>query len=425
MMNFRKFSLFALVVSVIASAPFVAPSAIISNAQEDHAHLMVSSVLIHDLESEVIQRENREISYWDKLSSNLRRELELRRKDEVVRIVIRLEPADLRGIEEASVVSALKAHADRTQKRALELLRGQGAKVLNRFWIANAILAEARVSTAYELTFLPTVWRIHEDFELTTPKPPRGFHSLQFGTLQASVTWGLDMINAENAWGLGYDGTGIRVAVLDTGVDITHPDLIGKMWTDNPADPTYPGGWAEFDSAGNIVVGSTPHDTAAHGTHCSGTVLGENASGTWIGVAPSAILMHGLVIPGGGGTFAQVAAGMQWAISPTDQYGNPASQRADVVSMSLVAGGYWDEMIEPVRNIKAAGAVPVASIGNAGEGTSGSPGNVYETFAIGATDNTDAVAYFSSGETVYLTDWTAPRRIGRANGSCLTLAPPA
>jgi hypothetical protein len=176
------------------------------------------------------------------------------------------------------------------------------------------------------------------------------------------------------------------------------------MWTDNAVDPTFPGGWIEFDYSGNIVEGSIPYDTYGHGTHTSGTVLGGNASGVAIGVAPDAWLMHGLILPGGSGSFTQCIAGMQWAIDPFDQYGNPAGEKADVVSMSWGASGYWDEMIEPIENMRAAGVIPIASIGNYGEGVSGSPGNVYESFGIGATDEYDAVAHFSSGEEI---NWPA------------------
>jgi len=202
------------------------------------------------------------------------------------------------------------------------------------------------------------------------------------------------------------------VAVLDTGVDISHPDLAGKMWTDNHADPTYPGGWIEFDLHGNVVGGSTPHDTHGHGTHVSGTVLGGDDSGIAIGVAPDATLMHALVLPGDGGEFAQVIAGMQWSIKPFDQYGDPAGEAAAVVNMSLGEYGYHDAFIGPVWNMKAAGVVPVAAIGNRpppppdyeppppwpSPPYSRSPGNVYECFGIGATDRQEQVWFENPDE---------------------------
>jgi len=344
----------------------------------------------------------------EKLRDSLREQLRQKAADEIVRVVLRLEPLEVDGVREDFVIPALKAHAEKTQKRALGLLQKRGARVVQKLWLVNAVVAEVKVNAVYELTSLPEVREIHEDFTVKIIEPVRPTHELRFeelqvGTLQASVTWGLSRIGAPSVWALGLRGEGIRVAVLDTGADISHPDLAGKMWTDNPADPYYPGGWIHFDGAGNIVA-STPYDSDQHGTHCSGTVLGGEASGTAIGVAPNAKLMHALILPGGSGTFTQVVAGMQWAVNPFDRFGNPAGQRAHVASMSFGAYGYHDAMIEPIRNMKAAGVVPVAAIGNAGVGTTGSPGNVYEAFGIGATAVDNTVASFSSGGTV---NWPA------------------
>ena len=105
----------------------------------------------------------------------------------------------------------------------------------------------------------------------------------------------------------------MKVAVLDTGVDADHQDI--DLYTEDENDKTYPGGWAEFDSYGNQVEDSKPHDTGTHGTQVSGTVAGGNADGAYIGVAPETNLMHGLVLSGSdGGTFSQIVGGMEWAI---------------------------------------------------------------------------------------------------------------
>ena len=336
----------------------------------------------------------------EKLSENIRHLLESIEEEQTIRVVIRLQPADIRGVEKRQVIDKLKSHADRVQGQLMEILSKKRVKVLNKFWLANSILAEVEAGVIRDFIHLPEVVKIHEDFEIRVPEPLED--SILSENSENGITWGLRRIGGENVWSLGIDGSGIRVAVIDTGVDITHPDLAGKMWTDNENDSTYPGGWIRFDRSGNIVVGSEPSDTHGHGTHCSGTVLGDNASGTAIGVAPGAWLMHACALPGGGGTFAQTLAAMQWAIAPTDQYGNPAGEQADVVSMSWGSYGYWEEKIEPIRDMIAAGVVPVASIGNEGLGLTGSPGNVYEAFGIGAIDVSDAVWPSSSGEVV---DW--------------------
>jgi len=323
-------------------------------------------------------------------------------EDGRVTVVIKLENASLAGVDEKDVVRELKRYAAQSQKKVLEFLNTKGATVLNVFWLTNAILAEVPVDLLYQFVSLTKVERLFENFTITIPEP------LEEASLpvafDASYTWGLEKIGVPEVWAMNITGSGVRVAVLDTGVDITHPDLAGKMWTDDPEDSTYPGGWIEFDLYGSIVVGSTPHDTYGHGTHCSGTILGGDASGTAIGVAPDATLMHCLMMPYGGGTYAIFVAALQWAIDPFDQYGEPAGAAADVVSLSGGFYDYVDAFIEPIENMKAAGVVPVMASGNGGEETSGSPGNVYDAFGIGATDIEDLVAYFSSGEVV---DWPA------------------
>ena len=134
----------------------------------------------------------------------------------------------------------------------------------------------------------------------------------------AASAWGIERVGALAAWG-AYNarGKGVKVGVLDTGVDAEHPDLKGKV-----------ANWAEFDADGKRVTGSTPHDTDRHGTHVCGTIAGGNASGKWIGVAPEARLAVGLVLDGEqGGSDAQVLAGIDWALE----------RNVDVISMSLGA----------------------------------------------------------------------------------------
>ncbi|TLF66028.1 hypothetical protein FE391_25705 [Nonomuraea sp. KC401] len=305
-------------------------------------------------------------------------------------------------VSRAEARDTLQRSAKAGQDPVVRLVTSRGDEVVNTFWLKNMVLVRATHGTLNALAELETVERIIPNFTLTAPAPGKGVTPKAAG----ATTWGVAKIGADRVSGeRGLTGKGVRVAVLDTGIDITHPDLQGKLATADPSDPKHPGGWIEFGRDGRPVA-SEPHDSSYHGTHVAGTIAGGDASGTRIGVAPGATLMGALVIPGGQGTFAQVIAGMQWAIAPFTADGTRAGEPADIVSMSLGGEGYADEMIQPARNIYYAGAFPSFAIGNnCRPGGSGSPGNVYESVAVGATDADDNVPDFSCGGVVDRTDW--------------------
>jgi subtilisin family serine protease len=338
--------------------------------------------------------------------------------EEPVEAVLRLAlQADVEGVkfQYGRVVDRLKDVAEASQTTLRSWLEAKGLVVARGFWIVNAVLVRGTPSQILEATRPSLVTRVIPNFAVEVLGGPDAAAADAFSveadgvSADVTYTWGLSKIRAPDVWSqVGVNGQGVRVCVSDTGVDISHPDLAGKMASDDPSDPTYPGGWIEFDGSGNPVVGSEPHDTQGHGTHTSGTALGGATSGVAIGVAPGATLMHALVLPGGGGTFAQVIAGIEWCVAPTDASGNPAGQPADVHSMSWGATGVYDDLVEPIRNSYFAGVIPVAAAGNCGDGCSGSPGNVYESFAIGASDANDDIASFSSGEVIQKTMWGAP-----------------
>jgi hypothetical protein len=307
-----------------------------------------------------------------------------------------------------AVIAKLKAEAARTQEPILAYLSEKAdAKVLNTFWLTNVILVEAETSTIREMATFTDVSKILPVFNLTVQATNRMKPADGVGASQ-EATWNIEKVRAPEVWAnLGIIGEGIKFATTDTGVDITHQDLVGTLFTADPDDPKYPGGWVEFDSAGNPIW-STPHDSWIHGTATYGTIVGD-AKGPYgaVGMAPGATGMHALSLPGGVGTFPQVIAGLEWVLEPYDEDGNIYDMPL-VSSHSWGAGGYRSELIEPIRNMWYAGHAVFASIGNYGEGYSGSPGNIYETIGVGATDINDYVASWSSGEWIYKTDFPDP-----------------
>jgi subtilisin family serine protease len=291
--------------------------------------------------------------------------------------------------------SGLQAHASETQQPLTSFAEAHaGVTVENTFWLTNAALVTVDTSSVSltELAAVKGVQRIFENREFqTTAGSAAGSSVLASASPTADeFTYGLEQINAPTAWNThNTTGEGASVAVLDTGVDADHPDLsVAK--------------WQEFDSDGN-PVDSQPNDGQGHGTHVSGTATGSaNPAGDVpaFGVAPNADLYGVKVLDdSGGGSFAQVIAGMQWAVD----------ENADVISMSLGATGYFDEMITPVQNAVNNGTIVVSSAGNSGDGSSGSPGNVYETIAVGASNSNGGIAGFSSGEEITTdTAWSEP-----------------
>ena len=334
--------------------------------------------------------------------------------NDVVTVAFRLEPlppytaAMVKGDHEKAI-NALKTWASITQAPFIAEVYKHGGKVVNKFWIDNIVLVRAKLSVIKELAAYPSVVKVLENFRVHIIDPVNK-KTLNVKPGQQVESWGIFKIDAPGAWQMGYAGEGVRIAILDTGVDITHPALQGKMLTIDPTSPYYPGGWMEFDQNGTPVL-SQPHDTQGHGTHTSGTALGGDMQNILIGVAPHATLMHALILPGGSGTFAQVLAGIQWAVDPfylDPSTGQPVPTNlpAHVISMSLGASGYYgDDLFPGIEAALLANIIVVAAIGNDGQGTSSNPGNIWGVFGVGATDQNDQVAWFSSGEVV---NWPNP-----------------
>lgn len=186
------------------------------------------------------------------------------------------------------------------------------------------------------------------------------------------VPWGVARVDAPKAWPTGR-GEGVKVAVIDTGVDCGHPDLR-----------------CDFSSGANFVEpGLRPMDDNEHGTHVAGTIAGRGAAGGVLGVAPRATLLPVKVLDAeGAGRLSDIIKGILWA----------ADAGADVINMSL--GGDIDSpaMERAVEAALAAGVVVVCAAGNSGPDpdTVGYPAGYPGVIAVAASDNRDRVALFSS-----------------------------
>ncbi|MFF4130598.1 S8 family serine peptidase [Streptomyces mirabilis] len=282
------------------------------------------------------------------------------------------------GVPAAAVHRLTTLTEDHAPARTLHSIDAQAVRIsdddLGRFWKQLAP-APNRVSAA-GVAATPRIWLD--------------------GRVDATLDRSTGQINAPAVWKAGYDGTSVKVAVLDTGVDQTHPDLAGRI-----------------SQAKDFSGSSGTGDVFGHGTHVASTVGGTGAAsgGTRKGVAPGADLLIGKVLGDDGyGTESQVIDGMEWA----------AAEGAKVVNMSLgsdeVSDG-TDPMSLAVDELSStSGALFVVAAGNSGEQgqeTIGSPGAADAALTVGAVDRDDSLAPFSSrgprhGDRAVKPDVTAP-----------------
>ncbi|MEV4754982.1 S8 family peptidase [Micromonospora sp. NPDC049559] len=212
------------------------------------------------------------------------------------------------------------------------------------------------------------------------------------GVVRASLDVSVPQIGAPAAWAAGYDGAGVKVAVLDSGIDTTHPDLAPQVVAS-----------ANFTDTADAL------DHYGHGTHVASILAGTGArsDGKYRGVAPGVRLLNGKVMNDrGAGTESSIIAGMQWAVD----------QGAKVVNMSL--GGPDQPGLDPLEeavNRLSDRALFVVAAGNSGpfDATVGTPASADAALTVGAVDRTDALAEFSSrgprvGDSALKPDLTAP-----------------
>lgn len=327
------------------------------------------------------------------VAPQLQLQLDAAGQDEMVdAIVVLKSQADLtsvRGLARKNRPGAaariLRARADLTQRplRALlKLRRAQGlVSDIEPLWIVNAIAVTATPAVISELAARPEVREIRPN--LVVPAPPTAATATS-----APAETNVALVNAPALWDLGYRGQGVVVANMDTGVDVTHPDLASR-WrggTNSWYDP-------------NGEHSATPTDVSGHGTWTMGVMVGGDAGGSSVGIAPAATWIAVKIFNDHGtATSTGIHQGFQWLLDPD---GNPATADApDVVnnSWTMSASGCLLDFQPDLASLRAAGILPVFAAGNYGPlpGSSVSPANNPEAFAVGATDDADVLYPYSS-----------------------------
>lgn len=306
------------------------------------------------------------------------------------------------------VVNELKAFAEATQfdlRRSLdEMRRNDMTTEPTVLWMANALGLSANKAAITDLARRNDIEIIGYDIERNWI--PDGEEATPASATR-EITPNVTQVGANQVWDLGYTGEGIVVAVIDTGVNYNHLDVADHLWD----------GGTEFPHHGFDVYNNDndPMDDHGHGSHCSGTVLGDGTAGSQTGMAPDATLMCVKCLnANGGGGATPISAGIQWAVehgcdlfSMSLGISNStiaertllrqtcvAALDAGVVA-AIAAGNEGNQMWQaPIpNNVRVPGSCPPPYMDEVqGE----NPGDLTCSVCIGAVNYNDAAANFTS-----------------------------
>lgn len=295
------------------------------------------------------------------------------------------------------VFETLTRTAERSQKDIRSVLEARNA-TFKPYWITNMILVTGDEALLKEMAARPDVKAIwhNQTHQILDDSIREKAYLAPDGR---GIEWGVQQINADQVWNeFGVTGEGIVVMDADTGVDWDHPALINQYrgWNGTTADHNY--NW--FDATGTYP--NVPGDGHGHGTHTTGSMVGDDGGSNQIGVAPGAKWIAAKNMSNSGsGDDADFHAAFQWALAPTDLSGqNPDPAMAPHVMNN--SWGYWgggDPQFETdIENLVAAGIVVEVSAGNEGSSCSSlrSPGDYEISFTTGATSQGGNIWYASS-----------------------------
>ena len=195
------------------------------------------------------------------------------------------------------------------------------------------------------------------------------------GERAAEISWGIQRMGAPQFWDRRITGSGILVAHMDTGADSTHPVLRNAIINNRVVS----------DDGRECHKEDPCADTERHGTHTAGIIAGRNdTGGPIVGMAPGANLVCVTVI-NEGETFARLLTGLEFALA----------ENARVLNMSLGIKGFDGGLVGIFETLRNQHLLPVVAIGN-DPLSSYSPGNYKSSLSVGASDEDNQVAPFSS-----------------------------
>jgi len=307
------------------------------------------------------------------------------------------------------VYSTLLNKAQTTQGPILQWLRERGLEH-HSFYIVNGILVTGTRQVAEALAARPDVARIEGNPRIQNHFPQPGPVEEAPPQVPATVEPGINYTHAPQVWALGFTGQNIVVASADTGVRWTHNALKPhyRGWDGVNADHDYNWHDSIHDSTGNPCGNDSPFpcDDFFHGSHTTGTAIGDDGQGNQIGMAPGAKWIGCRNMDAGNGTPTRYIECMQWFLAPTRiGGGDPDPTKAPDITINswecpASEGCSFDTLQAAVEAQAAAGIMMVSAAQNSGPNCStvqNPPGIYAATYSAGAlTTGSDTIAGFSS-----------------------------
>ncbi|MBT3017197.1 MAG: S8 family serine peptidase [Candidatus Thiodiazotropha sp. (ex Clathrolucina costata)] len=281
------------------------------------------------------------------------------------------------------LLTGLQDQLIKPKAKLAKILRDHGVKTrLKSLWVINAVALDLPANLVDEIAAMPEVERITVDMQLTMSDD-------RVEGLTTDPLWNLININTEQLWQQGIDGDGVTVAIMDSGVELNHPDLIEK-WrggTNSWFDP--------------YQQNELPADMVGHGTQALGIILGGDESGYQIGMAPEAKWIAAKIFDNANeSTLSAIHESFQWLLDPD---GDPLTDDApDLVNnswgFSTTINECFQEFSEDIKLLREAGIGVVFSAGNFGPSTESSisPANDPGALSVGSVDQSNEIELLSS-----------------------------
>jgi serine protease AprX len=297
-----------------------------------------------------------------------------------------------------------------TQGPILQWLRERGLEHRS-FYIVNAIFVKGSREVAETLAARPDVARVEGNPRIQNDLPQVStVDAVLQPQVPAAIEPGISYTHAPQVWALGYNGQNIVVASADTGVRWTHNALKPhyRGWDGQNADHNYNWHDSIHDSVSNPCGNDSPSpcDDNAHGTHTTGTMVGDDGMGNQIGMAPGAKWIGCRNMDAGNGTPARYIECMEWFLAPYPIGGGQGdpTKAPDITNNSwhcpASEGCSFDTLQAAVDAQAAAGIMMLSAAQNAGPNCStvANPPGIYEsTYSVGAlVTGSDTIATFSS-----------------------------